>query len=247
MDKLKWIDEELRAEKKLCPNENQVALAHALENDWGGDWRLMATLTFRPNDYEEYGQHKNDEFYRNMKVSWLEGERIVKRVGRDGQMRMGGRGISPGWMPDNAERMVHRWIRRDPGLRKTRWFVAVEAHKQRNCSHAHVLFSNARKVNWERARDDWFSRHGRFQVDQVKDDEGMAMYLAKSYVGKEYGSHKFRMSVSRNAREGRARKDDLPKLGYAYRMMLFKNDCRGGEYEMMSWRAFQRKTLGLKD
>ena len=101
-------------------------------------------------------------------------------------------------------------------------------------------------MNWERARDVWEMDHGRFQVDQVKDDEGMALYLAKSYVGKEYGSDKFRMSVSRNARGGRARKDEIPKIGYAYRMMLYKKECKGDDLSgMMSWRAFQKRLTSV--
>jgi hypothetical protein len=245
-DKLKWIDEALAQERKdnPIPNELQVSLAGALENDWGGDWNILGTCTFRPNEYEEIVQRKNGEFYQNEKVSWLTGERIVKRVGRSGEMRFGTPGISPGWSPDAAERMIHRWIQKDPGLRDTRWFLAVEAHKHRNCHHGHVLFANSGKVNWIRARDKWEDKFGRFRLEKVKDDQGMAMYLAKRYVGKEYGSDKFRMSVSRNAR--RPKKDPCSRLGYEYLMMLYKNDCLGKDAsKMMSWQRFQR-SLGLK-
>ena len=259
-DPLKWIDEDAAAERKanLKPNENQVALAQALD-DWGGDWRLMGTFTFRPNDYECVVQQKNGKLHRNMKVSWLEGKKIVKRVGRNGAMVKGTRGVSPGWSLETAKKQVVKFIMNDPTLKRTRWFCAIESHKHRDCAHGHVLFANAGKVNWERARDNWEKQHGRFQIAAVRDDEGMGMYLAKNYVGKDYGTEKARFCESRNCR--RPQPDPVPKIGYAYRMALYLNDCKrkwnkegkldkrtGRRYEvsdMVGWRNFQRKTLGL--
>ena len=260
-DPLKWIDDDAREERKklLKPNENQVALAKALE-DWGGGWALMGTITFRPNEYECVMQQKHGEMYRNMKVSWLEGNKIVKRVGRDGQMVRGTRGVSPGWSLETAKKQVVRFLMDDPTLRKTRWFAAIESHKFRDCAHGHVLFANAGRVNWERARDNWEKKHGRFQIAAVKDEDGMGMYLAKNYVGKDYGTEKARFCESRNCR--RPREDDMPKLGYRYRMMLYLNDCKrkwnkegkvdkktGKPYKvatMVGWRNFQRKQLRLQ-
>ena len=237
LDKLKWIDEDLAAERKAnpLPNPNQEAFADALENYWGGNWRQMATCTFKPNPHEMMGTTKDDKYTRNMKVSWLEGDRIVKRVGRDGQMVKGSRGISPGWSAEAAERQIHKWIQRDPALRRTRWCLVIEPHKHRDCHHGHVLFSHSHKVDWIRAQEAW-NNHGRFRVENVKDDQGMAMYLAKRYVGKEYGSAEFRWDTSRNCR--RPRPDPAPKIVYEYQMMTFKNAFREKPHEMVGYRKF---------
>ena len=237
LDKLKWIDEDLAAERKAnpLPNPNQEAFADALENYWGGNWRQMATCTFKPNPHEMMGTTKDDKYTRNMKVSWLEGDRIVKRVGRDGQMVKGSRGISPGWSAEAAERQIHKWIQRDPALRRTRWCLVIEPHKHRDCHHGHVLFSHSHKVDWIRAQEAW-NNHGRFRVENVKDDQGMAMYLAKRYVGKEYGSAEFRWDTSRNCR--RPRPDPAPKIVYEYQMMTFKNSFREKPHEMVGYRKF---------
>tara|TARA_B100000614_G_C14530725_1_gene486414 strand:- start:666 stop:1403 length:738 start_codon:yes stop_codon:yes gene_type:complete len=239
-DKLKWIDEELRAERKKnpIPNPNQEAFADALENYWGGDWREMATCTFRPNPHEMMGQTEDGEYTLNKKVSWLEGEKIVKRVGRDGQMIRGTRSTSPGWSAEAAERQIRNWINRDPALRKTRWALVIEPHKHRDCHHGHVLFSHAHKVNWKRAQEAW-NEHGRFRIEAVKDDQGMAMYLAKRYVGKEYGSSKFVFETSRNCR--RPKKDPAPKMVYQYQMMAFKNAMSKNPTQMLGYRNFCKK------
>ena len=144
-DKLQWVDDEWKAELKatLKPNENQDALAHMLEHETGGDYHLFLTFTFRPNEYEEITQTVGEEFKRNMKVSWLEGEKIVKRVGRDGQMLKGTRGVSPGWGARAAERAVLNFVLKDPQLKKTRWFMCVEGSKYRQCAHVHMLVASS--------------------------------------------------------------------------------------------------------
>tara|TARA_B100001250_G_scaffold410114_1_gene435889 strand:+ start:882 stop:1631 length:750 start_codon:yes stop_codon:yes gene_type:complete len=238
---LEWVDEALRRERKLnpLPTPNQEAFADALENFWGGHWKQLATCTFRPNPHEMMGTTKDGEFTRNMKVSWLEGDRIVKRVGRDGQMLKGTRGVSPGWSKEAAEKQIRNWITRDPALRKTRWCLVIEPHKHRDCYHGHVLFSNSYKVDWLRACKTWEDDHGRFRIENVKDDQGMAMYLAKRYVGKEYGSSKFVFATSRNCR--RPYPDPAHKMVYQYQLMSFLNDYNKTGNDMVGYRSFCKR------
>ena len=240
-NKLDWVDEAWKAELKAnpLPNHNQENFANALENGWGGQWKQMATCTFRPGPYEMMGATKDGEYTRNMRVSWPEGDRIVKRVGRDGQMIKGTRGVSPGWSAEAAERKVHKWITSDPGLRKTRWCLVIEPHKHRDCYHGHVLFSHSYKVNWMRACKSWEDKQGRFRVENVKDDQGMAMYLAKRYMGKEYGSSKFVFANSRNCR--RPQPDPAPKIVYEYQMMTFLNEYNDKGHDMVGYRSFCKK------
>ena len=251
-DNLAWVDEEYKAERKalLKPTPEQEGMAHMLEHDLGGGYVLLGTGTFRPNQYEEIVQHKEgdkkDQFTRNMKVSWIEGEKIVKRVGRDGQMTKGTRGVSPGWSPHAAERAGLNFILKDPQLRKTRWFMCVEGSKYRNCAHLHFLFANAHKVPWEKVANKWEEKYGRFRIELVDDKDGMAMYLAKQYVGKEYGSDDFRYKFSRNSRNPLT--DPVPKIAYDYRMQLFRNNMRKDEtkkHKMLRWKTFLQ-TIGVQ-
>ena len=240
-DKLQWVDDEWKAELKatLKPNENQDALAEMLEGPTGGDYHLLLTFTFRPNEYEEITQTVGEEFKRNMKVSWLEGEKIVKRVGRDGQMVKGARGVSPGWGARAAERAVLNFVLKDPQLKKTRWFMCVEGSKYRQCAHVHMLVANSKKVQWEKVAEQWKEKYGRFRVELVDDRDGMAMYLAKQYLGKEYGNDDYLYKFSRNTR--RPEKDPVPKIVYDYRMRLFRNNMQtdpAKKAKMLRWKSF---------
>ena len=115
--------------------------------------------------------------------------------------------------------------------------MVIEPHKHRNCHHGHVLFSNSYKVNWKRAQESW-EKHGRFRIENVKDDKGMANYLAKRYVGKEYGSSEFRFQTSRNCR--RPQPDPAHKMVYEYQMMSFLNEKKGN-VQMVGYRKFCKR------
>ena len=241
-NKLKWVDEEWKAELKAnpVPNEQQHALAETIENT-GGHYIYFATFTFRPNDHEEFVQQVGkDDFRRNMKVSWCEGDKIVKRVGRDGQMTKGTRGISPGWSARAAEGAVVRFINNNKHLSKTRWFMNIEGSKYRSCAHGHGLFANAADVPWEYVAEQWEQKYGRFSLELVDDKDGMAMYLAKKYVGKEYGSDDFLFRFSRNCR--RPVPDPLPLIAHKYRYDLFLNNMKKDEskkHDMVRWKTFK--------
>jgi hypothetical protein len=78
-------------------------------------------------------------------------------------------------------------------------------------------------------------------LEQVKDDDGMAMYLAKQYVGKEFGQDQFKYRISRNSKS--PIEDDCPKIGYNYRMMLFYNAMKKDESKrakMVRWKDFKK-------
>ena len=139
-DKLQWVDEEYKAELKatLKPNENQEALAEMLEGPTGGDYHLLLTFTFMPNEYEEITQTVGEEFKRNMKVSWLEGEKIVKRVGRDGQMLKGTRGISPGWGARGRESRIEFRFERPAVEEDTVVHVCGRFEVQTVCARSYV-------------------------------------------------------------------------------------------------------------
>ena len=241
-DNLKWVDEEWKAELKAnqTPNEQQEALASMIENN-GGQYVQFATFTFRPNEFEEVVQQVGkDDYERNLRVSWCEGEKIVKRVGRDGQMLRGTRSVSPGWGAAAAENAVLRFITKNKHLKKTRWFMCIEGSKYRSCAHGHALFANAGNVPWEYVANQWEEKYGRFSLELVDNKDGMAMYLCKKYVGKEYGTDDFRYKFSRNCR--RPVPDPLPLIAHKYRHMLFLNNMKKDESkknEMVRWKDFK--------
>jgi hypothetical protein len=235
-DELKWVDEEYREEKKLLrvPSPEQNALAALLE-DCGGGYHAFATWTFRPNQYEEIVQKEGGEYYQNKKLSWSEGDKIVKRSkrGYQGEWSSGGvvrgtPGISPGWSPHSAFGAVSRAIMKDThGLAKSRWFMCIEGSKYRNCAHGHSLHANASTVNWEGIKERWESKYGWFKFEVVKGDQAMADYLCKKYVGKDYGNEDFRFAFSRNSR--RPEPDPVPKIYYNMRELIYENEIKGKE------------------
>ena len=245
-DKYKWIDDEWKAELKAnpVPNELQEGLARTIEKT-GGQYAYFATFTFRPNKFEEVVESVGaDEYERNMKVSWCEGDKIVKRVGRDGQMKKGARGVSPGWSARAADAAVTKFITGNKHLRKTRWFQCIEGSKYRACAHGHGLFANAGDVPWEYVAEKWEEKYGRFRLDLVNDKDGMAMYLCKRYVGKNYKTDDFMFKFSRNCR--RPLPDPYPKIAHEYRHMLFLNNMKKDESKkakMLRWKDFKETAL----
>jgi hypothetical protein len=241
---LKWVDEEYAEEKKKLrvPSEEQVALAKMLE-DCGGNYHAFATWTFAPNKHEEYGQQKNGEYFQNERLKWVGGNRIVKRIKRNGGMVMGVPGISPGWSPYAAFGAVFKAIHNDTkGLKKSRWFMCIEGSKYRNCAHGHSLHANAAHVNWEDIKARWESKYGWFKFEVVEDSKGMADYLAKQYVGKDYGKDKFKFAFSRNSREPKV--DPFPKIHYRLREMIYKNEIKGAKKSKnMVGKKFYREQL----
>ena len=248
-DNLKWVDEAWKAELKANPkpNELQEALAQTIE-DTGGQYMYFATFTFRPNAYEEIMQTKgNDDYERNMKVSWTEGAKVVTRSKRgfqgdwsSGGVVRGSPGVSPGWSARAADGAVTRFITKNKHLRKTRWFMCIEGSKYRNCAHGHGMFANAGDVPWEYVSDEWEKKYGRFRLDLVNDKEGMAMYLCKRYVGKEYKTEDFMFKFSRNCRRPVA--DPLPKIAHQYRHKLFLNNMKSEKSkkaQMVRWKDFK--------
>ena len=58
-----------KEEKKLLgPTDEQKALAALLESI--GSWPIFATFTFRPNQFEEVVQSKDEVFHQNKKLSF---------------------------------------------------------------------------------------------------------------------------------------------------------------------------------
>ena len=102
-----------------------------------------------------------------------------------------------------------------------------------------MLVANSKKVQWEKVAEQWKEKYGRFRVELVDDRDGMAMYLAKQYLGKEYGNDDYLYKFSRNTR--RPEKDPVPKIVYDYRMRLFRNNMQtdpAKKAKMLRWKSF---------
>ena len=218
-DIYKHIDDEYREERgPRVPNDEQKALAKVLDDI--GNWPAFLTFTFRPNKNEEVVWEKDGEHVRNKRVSWTEGERVAKaRPDRNGHIKMGTRSVAPGWSSYAAMGKVIRFMSASKDLSKGRWFACVEPHKFRNCYHAHALFAGNVDAHWEAIGADAEEKFGRFRFELVKQGQAMSDYLAKQYVGKQYGSEDFRFAFSRSCR--RARPDDTPPIQWHARHLLF--------------------------
>lgn len=242
-DDLKWVDEAFAAEKKKLrvPTEEQIALANLLE-ECGGGYHAFATWTFAPGEHEEYGQHKDGEYFQNEKLQWCGGKRIVKRVKRNGGMVLGVPGVSSGWSHQAAYGAVFKAIHGDThGLKKSRWFMCIEGSKYRNCAHGHSLHANASRVNWEAVKARWEKKYGWFKFEVVDDSKGMADYLSKQYVGKQYGHTDFKFAFSRNSRT--PKDEGVPKIMYRLREMIYKNEIKKEKAEGMVDKSFYGKEL----
>ena len=235
MRNLDFVDEAIRAQRKAeGPTEGQIALADTL--DGIGNWPLFVTFTFRPNDHEQIVQNEHGQHVQNPKVKWCGGEMVLKSRTRNGGHKMGVRSPAPGWSADKAIKQIIKFTMQSRDLSRSRWFVCVEPHKFRDCYHGHGLFANSVDANWEMIARDWDRKYGRFQLEKVKAQMPMKKYLAKQYVGKEYGAKDFRFGFSRNCR--RAQRDENPEMMYVARMELFKSSFKEGwmnrkQYEMI--------------
>jgi len=186
-DPLSWVDDAYREERKRerKPTEQQSALASHLESL--GNWQLFLTGTFRPNKFESFVHQEGEKFVPNQKVSWVDPEnRILKRVDRSGGHHYGMRDPAPGWSAHVCERQMKKFLRWTP-LRKTRWFYVVEGHKHRACAHWHALMANTGHIDLKCLDDKWDNKFGRMGIELVKEELGVAHYLAKGYVAKSYG------------------------------------------------------------
>ena len=225
-----------REERKLAgPNKNQEALADLLDSI--GTFSIFTTFTFRPNEYECISQSKDGDFYENEKLRM--GNTIIKRKTRGyrGEFESGGivRGspnISPGWSGGAVERAIERWFVKDRELKKTRWFFVVEGSRHRDCAHGHGMIANCSGVNWDRVDRKWQKEYGRFKVEKIRAERGTACYLAKQYVGKEYGQEDFRYRFSKNCRDPKP--DRVDEVWYMKRMYEYKRFLAGkGAPELM--------------
>lgn len=224
---LEWVERDLRDERKAAaqlPNENQMALAELLDSI--GTWQNFITMTFRPNQHEMMGQTKDGEYTINERVQMCSGKKIVKRVGRDGQMRMGVPSVSPGWGTQAATRAGIEFLSDKRRFKGVRWFMCTEDHKHRDCAHLHALLGSSLEVNLEKCNREWSDKYGRFQVQVVNDDKGMGHYLGKQYVGKAYGREGFDYRFSRNCRTPMV--DPFPRALYNWRNYLFQESQRQG-------------------
>ena len=223
-DIYKHIDDAYRAERgPRKPTPEQIALAKVLDDI--GNWPAFGTLTFRPNPDEEVVWNQDGEHVRNKRVSWTEGDRIARtRPDRNGAIKMGTRRVAPGWSSFAAMGKVIKFLRASKDLRKGRWFACVEPHKFRDCYHAHFLFAGNVDANWEAIAADAEEKFGRFKFELVRQGQAMCDYLAKQYVGKQYGSEDFRMAFSRSCR--RSVQDTTHPLEWDSRHRLFLNSFK---------------------
>jgi len=227
-DPLKHIDESLRDERKAAgPSEHQIAFAGWLSGF--GRWDLFGTLTFPPNQFEEIVQRKNGEFYRNKEMQWCGGRRIIKRVDPNtGRQTWGSPGISPGWSKEAALREGVKFMRHN--FRDSRWAIFCEGSKHRACAHLHPLIANAPKYNPETIEARWKERHGRCDLEAIKENLGLAHYLCKGYVVKDYGKQdSVEFAFSENCK--RASSDETASAYYHLRQYCFRMHRREGKTE----------------
>ena len=242
IDHLSWVDDAYREEKKRLrkPTDMQVALAEHLESL--GRWQLFLTGTFRPNKFESFVHQEGETFTPNQKVSWLDPEnRILKnRNPVTGIQTYGVREPSPGWSAHVCERVMKRFLRWTP-LRKTRWFYVVEGHKHRPCAHWHALIANCGHIDLKCLDDKWNNKYGRMGVEMVKQELGVAHYLAKGYVAKSYGKDTdIRFGHSRNCK----RPVDLKDQQLATQAMIYAHRKEKKGEDGKDWRDVAERILG---
>ena len=218
-DPLRHIDAAYREERgKPKPTEEQEALAKLLDDI--GNWPAFLTFTFRPNADEEVVWNKDEEHVRNKRVSWTEGEKIARtRPDRNGAVKTATRRVAPGWSSYAAHGKIIEFMAGSKDLRKGRWFTVVEPHKFRSAYPGHALVAGNVYAHWEAIAREWQRKYGRFSFELVRDEDGMAAYLAKKYVGKMYGSEDFRFAFSRSCR--RPKQDTTHPLQWRARHLLF--------------------------
>ena len=235
LDPLKHIDAALREERKSAgPTDQQVAFAEFLNGM--GRWDLFGTLTFPPNQYEEIAQRKNGEYYENEKMKWCGGRRILKRIDRNTGIQSGGApAISPGWSKEAAVREGVKFMRRN--FRDARWALFCEGSKHRACAHLHPLIANCPKYNPETIEARWKEKHGRCDFEAIKEHLGLAHYLCKGFVVKDYGKQdSVEFAFSYNSK--RALDDKTDRAYYHLRQHCFRIHRREGKSE--HWSALTR-------
>ena len=185
-DKYKFIDDAKREQDRNAgPTEEQISFANFLGEI--GRWDLFWTFTFKPNQYEQIGQTKDREFTLNEKMRWCNNERrILKRVDKStGIQKWGNPAIAPGWSKDAAMKQGLRFVHRN--FKRGRWFMVAEGHKHRNCAHLHLLTANTPRANLTTILNRWQKQYGWADVEVIKQELGIAHYLCKGYVAKNYG------------------------------------------------------------
>lgn len=239
-DPLAWVDVAAREERKRNdkPTDCQAALAGHLERL--GSWQLFLTGTFRPNQDEEIVQSRGGEFFRNERMSQVDpANRILKRVGRNGEHHMGMRDPAPGWSAHVCERQMKRFLQWSP-LKRTRWFYVVEGHKHRACAHWHALVANCGHLNLSRVDDKWNTKFGRMGIELVDQELGVAHYLAKGYVAKSYGKDvDIKFGYSNNCK--RPKDFENQRMASQAQIFALKKDKGGGSGDL--WREAAEKIL----
>lgn len=130
-------------------------------------------------------------------------------------------------------------------FKRSRWALFAESSKYRNCAHVHALIANAPEFNPEAISARWQKKFGRFDIEAIKDDLGIAHYLCKGYVAKNYGkSDDLEFEFSRNARH--ATSDSTPPWYYHLRCSAFKHG-RGGDRDVWARIGQDLKTRALAE
>ena len=240
LDSLKHIDDAKREQDKaLGPSPEQVALAELLDSL--GRWDLFLTNSFRPNKHECIVQSKDDKFYRNEKVQWCGGPKVVKRKTRNGGLIYGSPAVAPGWSKHQAIKQGVKFMRRN--FRSSRWVVFAEgSSKGRDCAHLHGLVANAPNYNPEIIAGRWLKDHGRCDIEAIKHNLGLAHYLAKGYVCKDYGKKdNVEFEFSKNCRF--ALDDKTPEWYYHLRQVCFRGIRKGEEQWTETANALKKQML----
>ena len=223
--------------KKRGPSPEQKEFANHLTEI--GRWDLFMTCTFRPNKNEEIVQSRDGEFYRNEKLTWCGGKRVPKRKTRNGGLIYGTRSVAPGWGKAAALRQGRKFMHHS--FRRSRWIVFVEGSKYRNCAHLHALVANAPRINPEVIAARWDKMHGRCDIEAIQANLGLAHYLCKGYVAKNYGkTDELEFEHSKNCFH--AHDDKTPSAFYHLRQYVFRLHRREGPTE--SWLALKN---GVED
>ena len=239
LDKLKHIDDAKREQDRLLPpSPEQVAFAELLESL--GRWDLFLTNTFRPNPHEAIVQQKDGKFYRNKKVIWCGGPKVVKRRTRNGGLVYGSPSVAPGWGKEQAIRQGVKFMRRN--FRESRWVVFAEGStKGRDCAHLHGLVANCPNYNPEIIAGRWLEKHGRCDIEAIKQQLGLAHYLAKGYVAKNYGKKDdVEFQFSKNCYS--PFDDKTPEWYYQMRTDCFRRN-RNGKKEWASTATALKQTM----
>jgi len=227
-DPLAWVDDAVRDERrKQGPTDLQMAFAELLNRI--GRWDLFMTLTFKPNKKESVVTNEAGQYVMNENVRWCGGKRILKRLDpHTGLQKWGSPSVAPGWGKDATRRHVIKHLRRCAPA--TRWALFVESSKYRSCAHAHVLIANCQGLNWEQTMSRWQEKYGRADLEVVEEDKGVAHYLCKGYVAKDYGkSDNMIWEFSKNCRSPFDNRID--KFSYRIRQLCFRHARGNGQDE----------------